>query len=108
MKQIAVRNAIIVLIQIGFIIPYNYFFGYFAAQLKTTSYVAVILYALMLGASLRLMDLSNKKINIGLTAFYLIFSIINIQFSFFTYGPTVYLFILMTGALFASVLRSGK
>lgn len=105
MKKIILKNAIIIIILIILSIPYNYIFKYFSIRLSTLSYVAVIIYALLYGVSLMLMDLSNKKINIILTLFYLIFSVINIQHSFFIYGPTVYLQILMVGALLVSIFK---
>lgn len=108
MKRIFLKNMIIVLILIILVIPYNYFFKYFAAQLNTFAYAMVIIYALICGVALVLMDLTNKKVNMFFAVFYLIYSVIEIQYSFFVYGPTVYLLILIVGTLFASTLREIK
>ncbi len=108
MKKILLKNALIVLLLIILIIPYNYIFKYYAVHLSTFSYVAVLIYALLCGTSLMLMDLSNKKVNIVIFLFYLIFSIINVQHSFFTYGATVFLQVLMVGALFVSIFKGKK
>lgn len=108
MKRTIIKNLIIVLMLIILTIPYNYFVNYFAAQLSIYQYVAVIIYALLCGSSLILMDLSNKRINIGFALFFLIYSAVNIEYqSFFVYGPTIFLYILMVGALFTSAIKSG-
>lgn len=108
MKKTLLKNAFIVLLLIILIIPYNYIFEYYAVRLSTFSYVVVIIYALLCGISLMLMDLSNKRVNIIIFLFYLIFSIINIQHSFFAYGATVFSQVLMVGALFVSIFKGEK
>ena len=108
MKKKILKNALIILLLIILIIPYNYVYKYYAVRFSTFSYVAVIIYAFLCGTSLMLMDLSNRRVNIVITLFYLIFSIINIQHSFFTYGPTVFLQVLMVGALFISIFKREK
>lgn len=87
-------------------IPYNLFVRHYAILLSPLQYVGVIVYALLCGASLILMDLSNKHINTVFAALYLVVCIVDLQFSiFFVYGPTVYLYVLMFGALLTSAFN---
>jgi hypothetical protein len=86
--------------------PYNTFVRHYAILLSLFQYVGVILYALLCGASLILMDLSNKRINAFFAAFYFVVCIVDFQFSiFFVYGPTIYLYVLMVGALLTSAFN---
>lgn len=108
MKRIFLKNMIIVLILIILVIPYNYFYKYLASQLSTYAYAMVIIYSLIFGVALVLMDLTNKKVNMFFAVFYLIYSLIEIQYSFFAYGPSVYLLVLIVGTLFTSVIKGNK
>lgn len=106
MKKILLRNTIIVVSLILLSIPCNYFVRHYAMFFSPLQFIPTLSYALLCGASLILMDLSNRRINIIFAAFYLVFSIVNIQiFSIFAYGPTVYWFVLMFGALLASLFK---
>lgn len=105
MKKIVRRNLILILIQIILVIPYNYLYDYYSLRLNTFSYIAVILHAFLCGSSFMLMNLTNKGINTVLAAYYLIFTLFNIHYSIFSYGPTVFLFFLIFGALLTSILK---
>lgn len=105
-NKIFIRNLIIVISIIVLSFPYNAFVRYYAALLSPLQYVGVILYALLCGASLILMDLSNKRINAVFATFFLVICIVELQFSvLFAYGPTAYLYVLMVGALLTSVFH---
>lgn len=109
MKKIFLRNLIIVLSLIGLSVPYNYCVNYYAMRISTLQYVPVIIFSLLCGASLVLMDLSNKKITAVFATFYFVFILVDLQFGvFFLYGPTVYFYVLMFGALLTSILRKNK
>lgn len=95
MKKVFVRNLIIVLTLMVLSLPYNFFVRHYAIEYNPFQFVAVIIYALLCGASLVLMDLSNRRINIIFAALYLLVSIVDLQFSIlFAYGPTDYFYVL--------------
>lgn len=106
MKKVFVRNLIIVLTLMVLSLPYNFFVRHYAIEYNPFQFVAVIIYALLCGASLVLMDLSNRRINIIFAALYLLVSIVDLQFSvLFAYGPTDYFYVLMFGTLLVSAFK---
>lgn len=103
MKKIWIRNLIIVLSLIVLSVPYNYFFKYYTSKYLIIQYVPIIVFALLCGASLMLMDLSNRRINTVFAIFYLVFIVV-VNFGVFPlYGPAMYFYIVMFGALLTSI-----
>ena len=106
MNKIFIRNLLIMISLIALSFPCNMIVRHYAVFFSPAQFIPIIIYALLCGVSLVLMDLSNKRINAVFAGIYLVFIIINIQFfSFLAYGPAVYWFILMFGALLASLFR---
>lgn len=108
MKKIIAHNIILIFIQLICIIPYNYFFGHFSSQLSQAAYIGVIAYALVCGITLALMDLSSRRVNMGLAGYYLIFGVINVQYSLFQYGSTVFMIFLMLGVTMTAALKKAR
>jgi hypothetical protein len=105
MSKILIKNAIIVLLQLILIVPYNYCYNYYASKLITFAYVAVILYAMICGLLFMFMNFSNKKINVVFAIYYLLFVLLNIQYPLYSYGPTVFLFVLILGELLSTIIK---
>jgi hypothetical protein len=108
MKKIILKNTIIVSVLVILIIPYNLLFQYLPSSPLIIKYMPVIVYAVLCGVSLFLMDLTNKRVNIIFTIFYFIFGILNIQYSLYSYGPTVFLLFLMFGAMLTLVIKKSS
>ncbi len=106
MKKTLLRNSIIVGTLLILSIPCNYFVSYYGLRLSILQYVPVIIFALLCGASLILMDLSNRRINAVFAVFYLIISLEELHWgTLFLYGPTAYFYVLMFGTLLTSIFR---
>lgn len=88
-------------------IPFNLFYTHYAALLSLLQFVGIITYALLCGASLILMDLSNRRINAVFAALYLLIIVVELMHPiFFAYRATVYWWILMFGALLTSIFKA--
>ena len=110
MKKIIIRNSIVVLSLVVLSVVYNLVFRYLANQfnLSLISYIPIIIYALLCGASLMLLDLSNRRMNIGLSVLCLAVVIAIIQFPIFANGTILYVYLPMLGALVGSIFRKTK
>lgn len=109
MKKIFIQNLIITLSLIALSFPCNLVINHYAILMRPAQFIPIIIYALLCGAAIILMDLSDRRINAVFAGIYLIFSMVNIQIhSFFVHGPTVYWFILMFGALLTSILKPNQ
>lgn len=110
MKKIWTRNSIVILclvvLSIVFNLVYRHLNSLFALSL--IPYIPIIIYALLCGASLMLLDLSNRKVNIVLSVLCLAVVIAIIQFPIFTNGAILYLYLPMLGALVASTFKKTK
>lgn len=104
-NKVIIQNLVLVLVQLVLIIPYNYFYNFYASNLNTKAYIFVITYTIVCGLVISFMNYSVKIVNIGLSIFYLAFSIVNFIHSWFSYTPTIYLFVLITAYLISSTLK---
>lgn len=107
MKKAVIRNLIVILALVVFAIFFDFIYMHYIIKYRIEAFIALIIFALVCGISLALMDLSNKLINAALAILYLLFSILASAFRIFAYGPTMYLFVLMFGYLLVSALRGG-
>ena len=105
MYKILIKNFTIILIQLVLIVPYNYFYDYYASKLITFAYAAVILYAMICGLLFMFMNFSNKQLNVVFAIYYLLFILLNIQYPLYSYGPTVFLFVLLLGELLSTIIK---
>lgn len=93
-------------LQLLFIIPFNFCFSYYALKLSTAAYIFVIIYSIICGVCLCLMDFSNKIVNLVFSVIYLVFNIIILQNAFFDFGATAYLFVLIFGYLITVTIKT--
>lgn len=108
MKKIILKNSILFILQMILIIPYNYYYRLFVSNLDTKAYIFVIAYAIFCGIFLSLMNLENKIVTLGLSIFYLLFTLINFYNSFFAYGATAYFLVMITAYLLTSTIKTFK
>ena len=106
MKAVIIKNSLIVGALLLLIIPYNFIYQHYNNLLMIQSFIVGMVYALLCGAALILMDLSNRLVNMAFALFFLLFCLVNIYFyTFFADGNALVLYYLMFGALLTATLK---
>ena len=83
MKKAVIRNLIVILALVVFAIFSDFIYMHYIIKYRIEAFIALIIFALVCGISLALMDLSNKLINAALAILYLLFSILASAFRIF-------------------------
>jgi len=105
MKKTVLRNAVLLLSMLLLSFPYNYLVRLFSFRLSVYSYITVVVYAVCCGVLFSLLDLSDKRINWAIFAVFVLVLFADIQYPLFSFGPTLYLYFLMAGALLPSLFK---